>query len=197
MEEKTPRQAAEIWMELLTTDPENANLNYKLGLCYFSSYNQEAKAQPFLEKASQLRKSDSYGGFNSAGYDPFEPKERNAPVEIGLLPRAFLPRAEKFDLADQFYQKFLDEADPRHSLRPAAARGKEQTVNARELRKTPLNYQDRQRGPCRQCGPPGFPARCFPWTATRCSTPRAASARIAPTTTSWTPSRACHTRTSM
>ena len=100
MEEKLYNQAAEIWMELLTTDPENANLNYKLGLCYFSSYNQKAKAQPFLEKASQLRKSDSYGGFNSAGYDPFEPKERNAPVEVDYYLARSYHLTEKFDLAD-------------------------------------------------------------------------------------------------
>ncbi len=141
MEEKLFNQAAEIWMELLTTDPENANLNYKLGLSYFSSYNQKAKAQPFLEKASQLRKSGGYGGFNQAGYDPFEPKERNAPIEVDYYLGRSYHLSEKFDLADQFYQKFLDEADPKHALRPLAVRGKEQTANARELRKSPLGYQ--------------------------------------------------------
>lgn len=156
MEEKLYNQAAEIWMELLTTDPENANLNYKLGLCYFSSYNQKAKAQPFLEKASQLRKSDSYGGFNSAGYDPFEPKERNAPVEVDYYLARSYHLTDKFDLADQFYQKFLDGSDERHSLRPMAARGKEQTANARELRKTPLNYQISNVGPVVNADHPDF-----------------------------------------
>ena len=156
MEEKLYNQAAEIWMELLTTDPENANLNYKLGLCYFSSYNQKAKAQPFLEKASQLRKSDSYGGFNSAGYDPFEPKERNAPVEVDYYLARSYHLTEKFDLADQFYQKFLDGSDTRHSMRPLASRGKEQTVNARELRKNPLGYQISNVGPVVNADHPDF-----------------------------------------
>lgn len=141
MEEKLFNQAAEIWMELLTTDPENANLNYKLGLSYFSSYNQKSKAQPFLEKASQLRKSGSYGGFNTSGYDPFDPKERNAPAEVDYYLARSYHLSEKFDLADQFYQKFIDGSDPKHALRSMAVRGKEQTANARELRKSPLAYQ--------------------------------------------------------
>ncbi|MBL0127786.1 MAG: hypothetical protein IPP83_10070 [Flavobacteriales bacterium] len=65
MEEKLFNQAAESGKEMHSDDQwENANLNYKLGLSYFSSYNQKAKALPYLEKASLLRKSGSYGGFN-------------------------------------------------------------------------------------------------------------------------------------
>ncbi|MBK8497590.1 MAG: PD40 domain-containing protein [Flavobacteriales bacterium] len=147
MEEKLFNQAAEIWMELLTTDPENANLNYKLGQSYFSSYNQKAKALPFLEKASQLRISSSYGGFNQAGYDPFEPKERNAPVEVDyFLGRAY-HLSGQFDKADQFYQKFADEVDAKHALRSAAVSGKEQTANARVLQASPVNYQVSNVGP--------------------------------------------------
>lgn len=147
MEEKLFNQAAEIWTELLATDPENANLNYKLGLSYFSSYNQKPKALPYLEKASQLRKSGSYGGFNQAGYDPFEPRERNAPVEVDYyLGRAYHLN-EDFDKADQFYQKFIDEVDAKHSMRALAVRGKEQTASARELRKSPLGYQVSNVGP--------------------------------------------------
>ncbi|MBL0126502.1 MAG: PD40 domain-containing protein [Flavobacteriales bacterium] len=146
MEEKLFNQAAEIWKELLATDQENANLNYKLGLSYFSSYNQKAKALPYLEKASLLRKSGSYGGFNQAGYDPFEPRERNAPVEVDYyLGRAYHLN-QQFDLADQFYQKFIDEAG-KHSLSPSATRGLQQTANARELQKHPVNFEVSNVGP--------------------------------------------------
>jgi hypothetical protein len=48
MEEKFYNQAADIWSELLATDGENANLNYKLGYSYFHSYNQKSKALPSL-----------------------------------------------------------------------------------------------------------------------------------------------------
>jgi len=140
MEEKLFNQAAEIWKELLATDAENANLNYKAGLSYFSSYNQKAKALPYLEKASQLRKSGSYGGFNQSGYDPFEPRESNAPAEVDYyLGRAY-HLGEQFDKADLSYQKFLDGVDAKHAMRGLAARCKEQVANARELRKSPLGY---------------------------------------------------------
>ncbi len=147
MEEKLFNQAVDIWKQLLETDPENANLQYKVGYCYFSSYNQKAKALPFLERASQLRKSGASGSFNVAGYDPFEPKERNAPVEVDYyLARAYHLN-NQFDQADVQYKKFLDEADQRHELRPMAARGLEQTANARALQASPMAYQISNVGP--------------------------------------------------
>jgi hypothetical protein len=147
MEEKLFNQAAEIWKELLATDGENANLNYKAGLSYFSSYNQKAKALPYLEKASQLRKTGSYGGFNQSGYDPFEPKERNAPEEVDYyLGRAY-HLGEQFDKAEVSYQKFIDGTDTKHAMHALAVRGKEQVANARELRKSPLGYQVSNVGP--------------------------------------------------
>ena len=99
MEEKFFNQSAEVWKELLAGDGDNANLNYKLGFCYFSSYNQKAKAQPYLERASQLRTSGS-GSFNTSGYDPFDPKETNSPIEVELLLARAYHRAGELDSAD-------------------------------------------------------------------------------------------------
>ncbi len=139
MEEKFFNQAAAIWNELVTAQPENANLNYKLGASYFNSYNQNEKALPFLQKASDLRKAN-YGSFNTAGYDPFDPAETNAPVEVDFyLARAY-HLAGDLDKADQYYQKFMDEVDADHDLRAQAVRGKEQTANARVLMADPKNY---------------------------------------------------------
>ena len=140
MEEKFYNQAADIWSQLLATDTENANLNYKLGASYFNSYNQKAKALPYLERAAALRTSN-FGGFNTAGYDPFDPRERNAPPEVDYyLGRAYHLNNE-FDKADVAYQKFLDNSDPKHELRDMASRGKEQTANARVLQGSPMNYE--------------------------------------------------------
>ncbi|MDQ3101561.1 MAG: tetratricopeptide repeat protein, partial [Bacteroidota bacterium] len=79
MEEKLYNQASDIWRELLTTDPDNANLNYKLGIALFNSATDRDLALPFLERAAQLRSTGDYGTFNISGYDPFDPRERNAP----------------------------------------------------------------------------------------------------------------------
>jgi hypothetical protein len=141
LEEKLYLQAAEIWQKLLAEDPENANLNYKLGFSYFNTAVQRGNALPFLERAAQLRSSGEFGSFNISRYDPFDPRERNAPAEVDFyLGRAYHLN-NQFDKADQYYQRFIDEVDPRHILRPLAVRGKEQTVNARELRSKPLPYQ--------------------------------------------------------
>jgi tetratricopeptide (TPR) repeat protein len=147
MEEKLFNQAADIWSKLLATDPDNANLSYKLGYSYFQSYNQKSKALPHLEQAARARSAGKYGGFNTAGYDAFDPKERNAPVEVDYyLGRAYHLN-DQFDKADSFYQKFLDEVDERHELRPAAIRGKEQTANARILKADPVEYTLSNAGP--------------------------------------------------
>ncbi|HQW86272.1 MAG TPA: hypothetical protein PLH93_03750 [Flavobacteriales bacterium] len=140
MEEKLYNQSAEIWVQLVQEQPDNANLNYKLGTCYFHSYNQKHKALPYLEKAAAQR-SSGYGGFNTAGYDPFDMREKNAPVEVDYyLGRAYHLNGD-YDKADQSYQKFLDGADKGHELYPMAARGKEQTANARKLIADPKPYQ--------------------------------------------------------
>ncbi len=148
MEEKLFNQAADIWKGLLDTDRENGNLSYKLGYSFLHSYNQKTKALTHLEKASMLRSArGGYGAFNTSGYDPFDPRERNAPVEVDY----YLARAyhldNQFDKADTYYQKFMDEAGNKHSLYPLALRGKEQTANARTLRGRPLDYQVSNVGP--------------------------------------------------
>lgn len=142
MEEKLFNQAADIWKGLLDNDRENGNMSYKLGYSFLHSYNQKAKALTHLEKAAMLRSARAgHGSFNTSGYDPFDPRERNAPVEVDY----YLARAyhldNQFDKADAYYQKFMDEAGNKHSLFPMALRGKEQTANARTLRNRPVPYQ--------------------------------------------------------
>ncbi|HMQ74674.1 MAG TPA: hypothetical protein PKE21_01170 [Flavobacteriales bacterium] len=141
MEEKLYNQSAEIWDQLVQEQPDNANLNYKLGYCYYHSYNQQDKALPYLEKAASLRTTGSLGGFNTSGYDPFEPRERNAPVEVDyFLGRAYHVKGE-LDKADEQYRKFLGETDDKYSYRDLASRGLEQTANARKLMQDPKPYQ--------------------------------------------------------
>jgi len=157
MEEKFFNQSAEIWYQLLDGDKENSNLNYKLGYSYFMSYNQQDKALPYLEKASQLRDaSGGHGSFNTAGYDPFDAKERNCPAEVDYyLGRAYHLNTE-YDKADQFYQKFLDETGGKHTLTTIARRGLEQTANARVLTKTPKPYLISNVGPVVNTDHPDF-----------------------------------------
>ncbi len=49
VEENLFNQSAEIWKELQEGQPENSNLNWKLGHSYMNSYNQKTKALPYPE----------------------------------------------------------------------------------------------------------------------------------------------------
>jgi tetratricopeptide (TPR) repeat protein len=138
-EERFYGQAAEIWKQLLEGQPENTNLNWKLGHAYMNSYNQKEKALPYLEKAA-LGRSATYGSFNTAQYDPFDPLEKNAPVEVDYwLGRAYHLDGQ-FDKADAYYTKFQSEVDDKHDLRSMATQGLLQTGNARKLMASPRNY---------------------------------------------------------
>jgi tetratricopeptide (TPR) repeat protein len=154
-EEKLYGQAAEVWKQLVDAQPENSNLNWKLGHAYMNSYNQKEKALPYLEKAAQTRNA-SYGSFNTAQYDPFDPLEKNAPVEVDYwLGRAYHLDGQ-FDKADQFYTKFQGEVDEKHDLRSSAAHGLEQTANARKLMGSPKNYIVSNVGPVINSDYPDF-----------------------------------------
>ncbi len=156
MEEKFFNQAAEVWAKLLETDPENANLNYKLGYAYFNSFNQRSKALPHLKKASDLRKPTGYGSFNTSGYDPFDARERNCPVEVDYyLGRAYHLNNE-FNKADEYYNRFKGAVDKRHALYDQAVRGVEMTANARTLRAAPLAYEVSNAGPVINSDHPDF-----------------------------------------
>ena len=156
MEEKLYNQAVEVWHELVAGDQQNANLNYKLGLSYLLSYNQKRKALPHLEKASLLRVPGNMGGITSSGYDPFDSKERNAPVELDYyLAKAYHLNLD-LDNADKFYQRFMDQVDSKHAFWPSAHRGKEQVANARELITKPLPYSVFNAGPMVNSEHPDF-----------------------------------------
>jgi len=40
-----------FWKKALEKDPANANLNYKVGVCYFLSYDEQLKALPYFKQA--------------------------------------------------------------------------------------------------------------------------------------------------
>gem|GEM_PF-766243 len=129
MEEKLYGQAALEWKALLANDPDNANLNWKVGEAYMLSYNEKAKALPYLEVAATKRTA-RYGGLNTAGYDPFDPKERNAPPKVDYWLGKAYHLDGQFDKADEGYKKFIAEADNRSDFKPMAEHGLEQTANA-------------------------------------------------------------------
>lgn len=69
------KQALLIYQELLKTDPENANLNFKAGYCYLNSVMEKTQSIPYLQKAVKdvnLRA------------EPENFQEKSAPIEAYL-----------------------------------------------------------------------------------------------------------------
>ncbi|NNC82419.1 MAG: hypothetical protein HKN79_02500, partial [Flavobacteriales bacterium] len=130
MEEGYHMQALDLWLQMYNDDPTNANLNYKIGYCYLKSSNEKAKAMKYLEAAENGR-SDEYASFNISDYSPYDPKERNAPIETKYyLGQAYLLNYE-LAKAEKSFQEALDLMGKRHHLRDDAERGLVMTANAK------------------------------------------------------------------
>ena len=48
MEESSYNVALPIWLKLSIEEPDNFNINYKIGICYMNSANEKAKALDYL-----------------------------------------------------------------------------------------------------------------------------------------------------
>lgn len=88
--------ALPLFQKLDSMAPNNANIQFNLGVCYLNSYNQKSKATFYLEKASQSISSDYYGNFN----------ETTAPVFTYLFLGKSYFLDQQFDQALQNFEKF-------------------------------------------------------------------------------------------
>lgn len=91
--------AARVFTKLNNADPSNANINYKLGMCYLNMPGEKLKAIPYLENALKQ---------TAGNYQEDEPSEKNAP-EIALyhLGQAY-HAAYRFDEAMIQFKKYRD-----------------------------------------------------------------------------------------
>lgn len=91
-------EALPLFLALSKEDPENKNLDFKIGVCYLSSKRHRAEAIPYLEKAVT--------GV-SASYKGSSYKERNTPVVSYKLLGDAYHLNYKFDLAVDAYTQFI------------------------------------------------------------------------------------------
>jgi tetratricopeptide (TPR) repeat protein len=97
------KDALPIYQRILQMDPENYNINYKIGICYLNDIYQVQKSIPYLEKAVQgispECKTNSY-------------KERRSPPEsFYYLGNAYRAN-NKLDEAIKTYEEFKQILDP-------------------------------------------------------------------------------------
>jgi WD40-like Beta Propeller Repeat len=107
MEESQINEALKIWLELNAEQPDNFNVNYKIGQCYIVSANDKKKALSYLIKAAQ----------NTTGnYDPFSTSEKKSPIEAYFyLARAYHINYD-LDKAMVNYNSFKEKISKKHYL---------------------------------------------------------------------------------
>lgn len=113
--------ALPIWEELLKASPDNANLQYKVGLCYVHMPFGRAKAVTKLEGVLDKIANN---------YDPVSTNEKNAPVDA----RYYLAKAYhltyEIDKAKAEFTTFVESVNENHFLFKDAKRQIEMCNNA-------------------------------------------------------------------
>lgn len=109
---------------LLKKDSLNANYNYLLGLCYLHIPMQKSKALPYLQIASNSI-TDRWREFSF--------KERNAPYRVYFLLGEVNHYTYKFDIAENFYAKYLEYLKPEDDNYKETIRMMEICKNALQL----------------------------------------------------------------
>lgn len=107
MEDNLFEFALRIWLNLAKEEPNNANVNYKTGVCYLSTSLDRGKALPYLLKAEENV---------SKKYDPFSYAEKRAPLETHFYLGKAYHLNDKFDEAIEEYNLFQEEASKKHML---------------------------------------------------------------------------------
>lgn len=128
--EKNYPMALRNFLEAYYIDSTNANINYKVGVCYLNSATEKLKAVHYLEKAVQNV---------SKKYEAFEASEKKAPT------MAYYYLGEAYRLSGRFkesavsYDKYKDIAKPNETDMKEIERQSEASFNAIEFMKTPVN----------------------------------------------------------
>lgn len=122
MEENQYNVALPIWLSLQLEQPDNFNLNYKVGECYIHSANNKKKALSFLVKAVQN---------TSKNYNPFNPSEKKAPIKVYFFLARVYHINYELDAAILNYNSFREKVTKKHYLYKDAARNIEQCKKAK------------------------------------------------------------------
>ncbi|MGB0888229.1 MAG: TolB family protein, partial [Vicingaceae bacterium] len=137
IEEKLYHVALPLWIDLQKEQPENSNLNYKVGVCYIESKNQKAKALSYLTAAAKNV---------SNNYDPYSHTEKKAPKEVYF----YLARAQhlsyQLDDALSNYDTFKGKTSKKHFLYSDIDKQKKYCENAKIAVANPVKTEIKNLG---------------------------------------------------
>lgn len=137
--EKNYDNALKNFLELYRKDTTNANINYKVGLCYLNSANEKNKALRYLEKAAKK---------TSKRYDEYNPNERRVPKTIYYYLGIAYKVNYDFKKANDNLQKFkLLLGDKNTEMMTDVKKQISECVVSAELLSNPINVRIKNLGP--------------------------------------------------
>jgi Tol biopolymer transport system component len=132
MEEKLWIQAIKEWSALLEMDPNNGNVNYKMGYCLLQTSNSKADALSYLELAVAKKIIKNY--------DPFDPMEKRPPVDALYYLGVAQHLNYQLDNAIATFEKVKKSVNKKHSLFQKATRDIEMCEEAKRQVAQPKDY---------------------------------------------------------
>jgi tetratricopeptide (TPR) repeat protein len=96
-------KALDLYLKIVRTEPENADIKHRIGICYLNSEDDKEKAIAYLEEAVQKV---------SAKYNPNSLNEENASFEAYFTLGSAYRVNNDLDKAIEAYTKFKEYVDP-------------------------------------------------------------------------------------
>lgn len=122
--------AISLWQKLLIEQPDNFNVNFKIGVCYLNSPNHKKKSLDHLKIAAQG---------SVPNYDPFTHTEKNSPVEAYFYLGDAYHINYDFDKAIYYYNAFKEKITKKHFLFDEVDHRIEQCNYAKNAVANPVN----------------------------------------------------------
>ncbi|MBL4658509.1 MAG: PD40 domain-containing protein [Flavobacteriales bacterium] len=132
MEYESFNLAVAVYLEAEKMEPDNGNIQYRIGYCHVRSADNKADAIPYLLKAIPRV---------NRNYDDLSFTEKNAP------PRTYYELARAYQLSDQLdsainnYNQYSGMLNKKHYMQEKVAKLLEQCRYAKELMANPINVK--------------------------------------------------------
>ena len=137
MEDNWYALALPMWLKLHEQQPENNNVNYKIGLCYYNEPTEEIKGLPYLRNAVKDINNN---------YDPLSSSETSSKPDA-LFYLAHLYHIEyELDSAITYFNEFIESVHKKHILSGEAGRQIEQCENAKFQLQNPIDVEIKNLG---------------------------------------------------
>jgi hypothetical protein len=131
LEQKQFEIAKDIWIELAKENPNNANVNYKTGLCLLNTTFEKNEALKYLNAAEKNI---------SKGYSPIDYTVTNAPIETHYYLAKAYHHNYNIDSAIKYFKYFQNKGPKKHFLQQEIPSALKQCENALALINHPKDY---------------------------------------------------------